>query len=78
MSLANEKQLEQMGMTFGCENRDDGLIHELDARLRLLWLCNRHVTRHDGNSSLQNRRRQLKREARERLERIKMHVAREV
>jgi len=78
MSLVAEKQLEQIGMTRGCEHHDYDLVHELDTRLHFLWRCDQYIANADGNAPLQNLWRDLKRQEQQNVEKIKLQITEEV
>jgi hypothetical protein len=78
MSKVAEKQLDQIGMTRGCEHHDYDLIHELDIRLNFLWRCDQYIANAEGNASLQDLWREVKRREQETVQKIKDHIAEEV
>lgn len=78
MSLAAEKQLEQIGAICACEDHDYEMIHELDARLSLRrrnGFCLDHA---EGNSLLHFLSRQLKRRELDSPGNINQHVTDDV
>ena len=78
MSLAAEKQVEQIGKTSGCDHHDYDLVHELDIRLNFLWRCDQYIANADGKSELQSLWRDLKRQEQANVQRIKQHITDEV
>lgn len=67
MSLAAEKQLEQIGAICACEDHDYEMIHELDARLSLRRRNKFCLDHAEGNSLLHFLFRRLNRREQESL-----------
>jgi len=78
MTMAAEKQHQQIGSTRGLEDHDYDLVHELSRRLCFLWHCDQYIANADGNSSLQGLWRDLKRQEQESVKRLRQQIAEEV
>ncbi len=78
VTIAAEKQIEQIGTTRGSEDHDYDLVHELSRRLNFLWRCDQYIANAEKNSSLQTLWRDLKRQEQESARRIKQQIAEEV
>ncbi len=78
MSLAAEKQMEHLGETCGCADHDHDLVHELSMRLDALWRFDQRIANADGRRELQDFWRQLKRQEKQTIDRLKQLIVQEV
>jgi hypothetical protein len=76
--MSAEREMRHIGETYGCEDHDHDLIHDLSKRLDALWRYDQYVANADGKPDLQTLWRDLKRQEIDNIKRIKQMIAEEV
>jgi hypothetical protein len=71
MSLTAEREYKYIGTTFGAEDHDYDLVHELSRRLESLWRSDQSIANAEGKPALQAFWRDLKRQEQHNIERLK-------
>lgn len=78
MTLTAEREYQHIGETKGAHDHDFDLISELNRRLEGLWRYDQYIANADGKPQLQDQWRELKRQDKENVERLKQLVAEEI
>ena len=78
MGIVAEKQMEHVGETRGMADHDHDLIQELNKRLDGVWRYDQFIANAEGNPSLQNFWRDLKKQDQQNVNRLKELISEEV
>ena len=71
MSTKTEKQYDHIGETFGCENHDHDLVHELSRRLDCVWRYDQYIANAEGQTDLQEFWKSVKKQDGENIQQLK-------
>lgn len=75
MRIAAEKEIAHIGESQGAADHDHDMIHELSKRLDALWRYDQYIANAEDDSDLQNFWRELKRQEKLNVSRLKEMIA---
>lgn len=78
MRFSYEREISHIGESRGCEDHDHDLVHELSRRLDSLWRYDQYVANAEENPDLQEFWRDLKRQERDNIKRLKELIGVEI
>lgn len=76
MSMAAEKEMEQIGKSKGAANHDHDMVHELSKRLDALWRFDQYIANAEKDEQLQAFWHQLKEQEENNVRQLKQFIAR--
>ncbi|CAG1004233.1 hypothetical protein PHYC_03126 [Phycisphaerales bacterium] len=78
MRSAIDKEYAHLGETYGSEDHDRDMIHELSRRLDSLWRCDQYIANAEGDGELQSFWRDVKKQEQTNIQRLKSIIRRHV